>query len=82
MAGGRGRKGFVIFAIKVNRLFYDLTQLIKDLFFIVAVTSAEQQPGRTPDIALIFFRPLDNLCVFCAVFHFPNSFSARRTARI
>lgn len=55
MASSRGWQWRIILPVEVNGLFDDLAQLIEDLAFIVAVAPAEDQPGRTPDVALIFF---------------------------
>ena len=69
-ACGCRRQRFVVLLIELYGFFDDLTQFFKDLFLIVTVTSTENQSRCTSDIALVFVRPFNDLCL------------AERTARI
>ena len=77
----RRRQRFAIGAIQSNRLLDDMAQLFEHLFFIIAVSAAVNQAGRAADIALILFRPFDDLCVTGTFFHDFDSLIACCTAR-
>jgi hypothetical protein len=68
--------------MQLYRFLDDPAQLIEDLSFIIAVATAENQPGRTAHVALIFLRPFDDLYIPGAVFHFRTSRRASRAALI
>jgi len=60
-------------AVQRNSFLDDLTELVKHRFLVGAVASSEHQSGGTPDIALILFRPFDDLGVSGTVFYFFDS---------
>ena len=53
----------------LDHLINNLAELVKDSAFIVAVSAAEDQGRWAAHVALIFFRPFDNLGVACTGFH-------------
>jgi hypothetical protein len=63
------RERLSILAVERNGFLYDLTKLLKDSLFVRTVAPAIYQTRRVADIALIFLRPLDNLCISRSIFH-------------
>nr|CAJ74740.1 unknown protein [Candidatus Kuenenia stuttgartiensis] len=80
-AGSSRRQKYSFFPIQFDGFLNNLTKFFKDPLLVIAVTTSINQSRRTPYITLIFFGPFDDFRVFCAVFHFFNSSSAKRTAR-
>ncbi len=67
--GRRRRKRFAVFVINSDGLFDDLAKLIKHRLFVGAVATAIDKAGRTADVALVLFGPLNDLCVTRAFLH-------------
>ena len=68
--------------IERNCLLHDLAQLLEDGFFVRTVAPTVNEARRTPDEALVFLRPLDDLRVPCTFLHAFDSSTARFTALI
>jgi len=75
------RKSLSIQAVERNGFLYDLAKLLKDSLFVRTVAPAVKQTWRAADKALVFLRPLDDLCVSRSIFHDFDSSTARFTAR-
>src|SRR5512139_1600417 len=80
-AGGWRRQRFTVGLVERDRFLDNSAQLVEHLPFIVAMAATVDQTGRTSDVALILFRPFDNLHVSSALFHFFDSSIASCTAR-
>jgi hypothetical protein len=74
-------KRFPVCTIEHDRFINDLAKLVEYSAFIAAVASARNQSGRTTDVDLIFFRPLDDFDVTITLLDICDSSIARLTAR-
>src|SRR6266849_5314118 len=68
------RERLAILVVKRDCFLYDLAQLLEDGFFVCTVAPPVNEARRTPDKALVFLRPLDNLRVPCTFLHDFDSF--------
>lgn len=67
--------------MELDCLFNNGAQLVEDFFFVTSVAASMGQTWSTSDVALILFRPLDDLYVLSTVFRFLASSIASCTAR-
>ncbi len=67
--GCRRWKRFAIFMVESDSFFNDLAKVIKHRLFVETMATAIDKAGRTADIALVFLRPLNDLCVARAFLH-------------
>ena len=67
--------------VKLDGFFNEITQLGEDGFLIISVAAAVKQSWATPDIALTFVGPLDNLDIPSTVTHDFDSLMTCFTSR-
>ena len=73
--GWLGKRGSVPFA-NIDPFFDSPAEFPIDLGLLVAMDAPEHEPGARSDIAMVFFRPLDNLEISITGFHPVTSRSA------
>ncbi|HPF33217.1 MAG TPA: hypothetical protein PK907_09400 [Candidatus Sabulitectum sp.] len=81
LASGFSGKGFAIHPINLDPLFNRLAEFPINLSFIISMDASEHQSGTSADIALILFRPFDDLQISVTRFHSITSRTAFSTER-
>ena len=69
VTGCCSRKLLSILPIKLNHLINDLAKLIEDRDLVIAVAPSQHQARATANVALVFFRPFNDLYVAITIFH-------------
>src|SRR5689334_7412131 len=73
LSRSRRRQRLAFTLVEHDRLVDDAAELVENRPLVVAVASAEDQAGRTADVALILLGPLDGLHVAGTLLHRSDS---------